>query len=246
MKLDLHYTDRRLVALYDSDNPRGIDTEFFVSLANDINAKTILDLGCGTGLLARELIKPERNITGIDPSKEMIAWAKKQRDSEKINWMIGDASDLRSPSADFLAMTGNVSQVFLEDSEWLSTLKYIHEALRIGGTLAFESRNPNAQAWKDWIPEKTFKTVSSQFGPIEKWLELIKVSNGLVHFQTHNIFKQTGEVLRVDSTLRFRSAEEISSSLKGSGFNLKKVYGSWKKDIFEPSDKIMIFVAERL
>ena len=39
-KLDLHYTDPRLVALYDTDNPRGIDTDFFIQLANELQAQT--------------------------------------------------------------------------------------------------------------------------------------------------------------------------------------------------------------
>jgi hypothetical protein len=31
MKLDLHYVDTRLVELYDRDNPRGVDTDFYLS-----------------------------------------------------------------------------------------------------------------------------------------------------------------------------------------------------------------------
>ena len=60
MKLDLHYVDPRLVELYDSTNPRGADTDFYIQLAADLNAQTILDLGCGTGLLTRELAVGDR------------------------------------------------------------------------------------------------------------------------------------------------------------------------------------------
>ena len=45
MKLDQHYVDPRLVALYDSDNPGREDTAFYVGLAADLHASSILDLG---------------------------------------------------------------------------------------------------------------------------------------------------------------------------------------------------------
>jgi predicted RNA methylase len=55
IKLDQHYTDPRLVALYDIENTRGADTDFYLHLAADLHARHILDLGCGTGLLTCEL-----------------------------------------------------------------------------------------------------------------------------------------------------------------------------------------------
>ena len=63
MKVDLHYTDPGLVALYDLLNPRGIDTDFYIQLAADIKAKIIFDLGCGTGLLTRELVQNDRQVS---------------------------------------------------------------------------------------------------------------------------------------------------------------------------------------
>jgi hypothetical protein len=45
-----------------------------------------------------------------------------------------------------------VAQVFLDDAEWATTLRAIHTALRPGGHLAFESRNPDDRAWERKIP----------------------------------------------------------------------------------------------
>ena len=45
----------RLVELYDIENPRGADTDFYLSLAAELDAHRILNLGCGTGLLPREV-----------------------------------------------------------------------------------------------------------------------------------------------------------------------------------------------
>ncbi len=39
-------------------------------------------------------------------------------------------------------MTGHVAQVIADDETWHKTLAAIHRALRPGGRVAFESRNP--------------------------------------------------------------------------------------------------------
>src|SRR5690348_3539467 len=118
MKLDLHYVDPRLVELYDTDNPRGADTDFYVQLAAEIGARTIVDLGCGTGLLTRELAVDGRQVIGVDPAAAMLAYARRQPGAERVQWIEGDAGAIGAPAADLVVMTGNVAQVFLDDREW--------------------------------------------------------------------------------------------------------------------------------
>ena len=62
MKLDQHYVDPRLVELYDIENTRGADTDFYIRLAAKLDAHRIVDLGCGTGLLMRELAIDDRHV----------------------------------------------------------------------------------------------------------------------------------------------------------------------------------------
>ena len=75
--LDRHYVDERLVALYDIENARGDDTDFYLGLAAALDARTILDLGCGTGLLTRELAVEGRRVIGVDPAPAMLAVARR-------------------------------------------------------------------------------------------------------------------------------------------------------------------------
>jgi len=245
MKLDLHYVDPRLVALYDIDNPRGADTDFYLDLAKALNARSIIDLGCGTGLLTRELAVAGRRVTGIDPAPAMLAYARNQPGAERVQWIEGDASALGKAEADLVIMTGNVAQVFLEDAEWAATLHAIYHALRPGGYLAFESHNPDDRAWERWQRAFTYEQVNSPYGPLTCWLELISVENDRVRFAGHNIFTATGETFVVRSELRFRSQAELSASLTDAGFTVEQVYGDWQRGPVTSVSRVMVFIARR-
>jgi len=245
MKLELGYVDLRLVELYDAANPRGPDTAFYVRLADSLAAHIVVDLGCGTGLLTRDLAGGERRVFGVDPSSAMLAVARRGPGAERVTWIAGDSSALEAWDADLAVMTGNVAQIFLDEDAWLATLRHLHRALHPGGVLAFESRNPAARGWEQWNRAQTFTRTEMPYGPLEEWLDVVSVGDGRVHFQAHNVFVATGEVLVVDSVLRFRTCHEIRNSLAASGFAVEQVYGDWQGGPLTDASRVMVFVARR-
>ena len=245
MELDQHYVDPRLVERYDIENPRGADTDFYVRLAADLAARTILDLGCGTGLLTRALAVDGRRVVGVDPAPAMLACARRQPGADRVQWVEGDSGALGTPAADLVVMTGNVAQVFLDDAAWAATLRAIHAALRSGGHLAFESRNPDDRAWERWNREATYERFDSPHGPMECWLELGSVGNGRVRFAGHNVFTATGEVVVARSELRFRSQAELTDSVIDAGFTVEHVYGDWDRGPVVSTSRVMVVIARR-
>jgi SAM-dependent methyltransferase len=243
VKLDLHYVDPRLVGLYDRADDPGDDRRFYRQLAAELRPEVIIDLGCGTGLLARELAINGRTVIGIDPAPAMLAYARRQPGAERVNWIEGDSSILGAARADLLLMTGNVAQIFLEDAVWADTLADIHAALRPNGHLAFESRNPENRAWEQWNRLATLRMLETPHGPVEEWLELVSVGDGKVCFEGHNAFKETGELVVVRSELRFRSRRELTESLRRAGFAVEKVYGDWQRGHVTTASRVLVFIA---
>jgi hypothetical protein len=71
------------------------------------------------------------------------------------------------------------------------------------------------------------------------------VGDGRVHFQGHNVFLATGEVLVIDSVLRFRTLEELHRSLAATGFSVEQVYGDWQGGPLADASPLIVIVARR-
>jgi hypothetical protein len=115
-------------------------------------------------------------------------------------------------------------RVFLTDDEWSSTLQAAYAALRPGGRLVFETRDPAAKAWLEWNRERSHKhTVIPGVGGVQTWVEVIDVSGHLVSFRSTFVFESDGALLTSDSTLRFRQRDEMTASLAAAGYLVDEV-----------------------
>ncbi|TSC68775.1 MAG: type 11 methyltransferase [Parcubacteria group bacterium Gr01-1014_56] len=68
------FSDPRLVAIYDTVNPIESYQAFYLTLAKRLSASTIIDLGCGSGLLTCELAKQGHHMIGVEPSVLLDGW----------------------------------------------------------------------------------------------------------------------------------------------------------------------------
>ncbi|MFI5733897.1 class I SAM-dependent methyltransferase [Kribbella sp. NPDC051587] len=238
--MDDPYGDEQLVELYDLDNPPGDDTGYFHAVADSLKAAKIIDLGCGTGLLARALAVEGREVIGIDPSPTMLNYAR--RTPSSVTWIDGDAGVIEpTGDVDVVFCTGNT---LMHIPSLAPTFAAIAGALRKGGVLVFESRNPAARAWESWTREATYGDRDTPIGHLTEWLDLIEVSDdGRVVFDAHNLYDDgRDDVYR--SELFFRSVEEISKALEEAGFTVN-VYAGWHEQPFEPDSRLMVFRAEK-
>lgn len=231
----------RLAAIYDALDPDRSDLDVYDALVDELGATSVLDVGCGTGSFACMLAKRGLDVVGVDPAAASLDVAASKPHAERVRWIHGDATDLPPMAVDLATMTGNVAQVFLGDDEWTSTLLGIREALRPGGRLVFETRDPARRAWLGWNRGDTLRrTDIPGVGTVTTWYELIDVSEPLVTFRSTNIFESDGAVLTSDSTLRFRTRDEVERSLDDAGYELVEVRGAPDRP-----GKEFVFVAAR-
>lgn len=123
------FYNEHLVSLYDLCNPIGDDSRFFIEEIEKRNPKTLIDLGCGTGILTCELTKENRTIIGVEPSEKMLEVARNRYNENKITWVPGEITDLKDIKANMVIMTSHVAQFFLKDDHWITTLKKIYDIL---------------------------------------------------------------------------------------------------------------------
>jgi hypothetical protein len=138
-------------------------------------------------------------------------------------------------------MTGNVAQVFLTGQEWAATLRAVRQALRPVGRLVLESRDPGKKAWLEWNRDQTYRrVVIPDIGPVETWTDLTEVEGNLVSFRMTFVFGRDGAVLASDSTLRFRSRDELADSLIAANLAVDEV-----RDAPDRPGREFVFIARR-
>ena len=235
--------DARLVELYDDDNPDGPDHEFYRQVADEIDARAILDLGCGTGILTVTFARADRTVVGIDPSPNMLAYATNRANGRSVRWMLGDSRDIPAVPFDYAVMTGNVAQHIL-DTDWERTLTDIGGAVRDGGVLAFDSRNPQSRAWEKWAnAEPTIRDTAN--GPLREWYEVSETDPGRIVLTAHNVFDDTGEHFTEQRTLAFRERELIKQQLRNAGFVVDGMWRDWNRTPYTDGSPTMVFEAHR-
>lgn len=218
------FANPRLAGIYDGLDPDRRDLDAYAAMAAEFGARSVLDVGCGTGTLACLLASRGLDVIGVDPAAASLAVARGKPGADSVRWLHGDATALPPLQVDLATMTGNVAQVFTTDKEWSATLRGVRAALRPGGRLVFETRDPARKAWLGWTREQSFiRREIDGAGVVQSWHELDEVTGELVSFRSVTVFEADETVLTSDSTLRFRDRAAIARSLAAQGYRVDEV-----------------------
>ena len=146
--------DEQLIERFENYMERFPDLYFYLTgivkrfLPESVIKPLIVDLGVGPGLLSFEMSKqmPEAMILGVDPSKEMLNFAKQKIKNENFKAVIGSSEKipLESKKADIV-----VSRFTLTYWDSLdSGIKEIYRVLKPEGILVLEALNKDFPKWK--------------------------------------------------------------------------------------------------
>jgi SAM-dependent methyltransferase len=235
---DAIFEDPRLAAMYDTLDPDRSDLDVYLAIADELGARCVLDVGCGTGTFALLLAERGLDVIGVDPAGESLAVARAKPGAERVRWIHGDATALPPLGVDLATMTGNVAQAIADESDWNDTLHAVHEALRPGGHLVFETRDPVVETWREWTRDASYSLDEiDDVGVV--WADLVDVSLPPVTFRWTFVLPD-GEVLTSDSTLRFREREEVQETLLAHGYVVDEV-----RDAPDRPGREFVFFARR-
>jgi SAM-dependent methyltransferase len=237
------YADPRLAALYDALNPAGPAAAFYLSLPSAPPAR-ILDMGCGTGLLACAFASRGYDVTGADPAAAMLATARARPGGDQVCWIQASASGLDTgTSFDLIIMTGHVFQLLLEDRDVRASLRALARHLAPGGRLACETRNPAVREWQDWNPRHTRQRVEAAGITADVHYDISAVTGDLVTYETWFQFTGARDPVVVPDTLRFMDQAQAAGFLAEAGLTPVTWYGDWDRSPYGPASPEIIAVA---
>jgi SAM-dependent methyltransferase len=211
---DAIFTDPRLAEIYDDLDADRRDLDHYVAMIDEFGATSVLDVGCGTGILACRLAASGLDVIGVDPAAASLTVARHRPGADRVRWLLGDATTLPPMRVDAATMTGNVAQVFVDDESWLATLRGVRATLGDGGHLVFEVRDPAFRGWEEWTEEASRAVTATRRGPVESWVEVTAIEWPLVSFRWTYRFLDDRNTITSTSTLRFRGLDEIRASLR--------------------------------
>jgi SAM-dependent methyltransferase len=151
-------------AAYDDLNPDDQDHLCYATLADELGATRVLDLGCGTGRLTRALAARGRTAVGIDPDPAMLRVARRRPGGEHVDWRLGFSDRADTGSADF---TRPVE--FWHETAWVSLPLVAYDTFTRGPRTGQDDVHREVLAFRDAAAlglslETAGFTVSQRYG----------------------------------------------------------------------------------
>ena len=148
--------------------------------------RRVLDLGCGTGLIAEYLSdRSGAHVTGLDYVPDAIRQAceRTRAKADKLDFVVGDINALALPPSAYDVIVSIDTIYFSED--YTATIAALAEALRPGGRLAFlysHGREP-------WVPVEEFdvSTLPAPNTPLAKALAANEFGYTFVDFTADDL-----------------------------------------------------------
>lgn len=195
---------------------------------NSINEGLIVDLGCGSGLWARELTKADYQVLGIDISQALIAIARKRVPTAEFR--IESLFKAEIPSCHAVTSIGEcLNYLFDLDCDRKALIQLFHRiynALIPGGIFVFDIAEPG---------QVIQETPTKGFTEGEDWIVLVEKEENREHrILTRRIitFRKVGEHYRRDDEihhLQLYEATDIARELNKVGFQVQTMrsYGNY-------------------
>jgi len=200
-KISEDYQRKSKIGTEDIHYGEFIHGERELQLLGDVKGKRVLEIGCGGGQNSIVLAKKGAAVSGIDFSRNQIAYAKRLAKEEgvKVDFHIGDMQDLsRFPDNTFDLVMTAFSLLYVKSLE--KTFAEVHRVMKEGGVFVFSEGHPFAEGkliqhegkkvyairdyfkrrkifWEDKLPEGTRVKMFSHHRPLQNYFEALLKNN---------------------------------------------------------------------
>jgi trans-aconitate methyltransferase len=191
------FGDASVVQAYRYREPYPPETfEILLSLIDrDADSRTVLDAGCGPGVIARELVLAVDRVDAVDVAKRMIAAGKALPggDNPKLHWVQGAIENVSLQPPYALVVTA----ASLHWMHWESTLSRFHNILTPGAYLAVVENMAEPMPWTNGLSFIANYSLNKDFQPYN----MLTVTQELAE---RGLFEQCG--LKMTATVSFRQS----------------------------------------
>lgn len=204
--------------------------DFVRNSFNEHGKRTLLDTGCGTGLLADELSKTFGNVVGIDLNESMIVIAE-EKESKAI-FKVADMLQMKevfgNQTFDGILCFGN-TLVHLPGIQYIQDFfNQVKNQLKSNGKFLFQAINYNRIIDQNITGLPTIENERIRFERIYNYNK----EEHRIDFRTILTVKDSGQKTNNSIQLYPLRKEEIERLLIKAGFSAVQYFGSFKRDGF--------------
>lgn len=138
--------DGKMAAIYDAMYQSFVDYDeeykFYNQLIQENNCNSILEIGSGTGNLAKRFQENNQDYTGLDYSSSMIAIAKER--TKDCHFILGDMRNFNlEKKVDSILITGRSTSYLISNEDVNETFNSLYNNIADGGSVLFDFIDAN-------------------------------------------------------------------------------------------------------
>ncbi len=213
---------------------------------------SVLELACGTGIIAIPLAQHGARVTGIDLSKPMLEHAQAKAESLRleIDWIHADAKTLElGRRFKLVYITGNAFQAFLTQADQKALLTVVKRHLTDDGVFAFETRNLTGCDLSDQLKEELWHEFTNSCGALVTvtGTQQFDLAQQVMHWMTFRRWngESGARMQRTRIACKFIDVNELDALLEWAGFWVVERFGDWARAPFTATSAQIITVCRR-